>query len=509
MKKHLVRAVLGVVLVAFIQPLFACELSFGVDGESVKYSYAKISNFIREKIRENVKQTSNELERYRVVITDECSPSESEKTVSAKLTIQKNTIYLKELNDAPLCKESMTSKGLRCEKGKYNFVDYQGGANLSIDELAIKKSLRVIAGISTVSEMEDINANSVRKQEVHNAIRLFAMLLAESARFDYVLDDIDCAIKEKGAIHFMDYWILVHNWGTIASLVTNEAPAMELPTTHKGGGNLFVPITREMVTFFNKKLLENPPSSKDTTTDGKNKTIPSRALSCDLNSITEEQIEIDEIYSLLSMAMVEKDWQMNALGRGHNIGSVLVNSEQTPVFYARNSIRQRDNSTQHGEVRLIENYLNCPKVEKYIDGYTVYTTLEPCAMCSGMIAMTKASRVVYVQQDPAYGHTLDALNSIHYPRQYQEYTPINMTEKKSIEAAFDTYKQKTGSSSITDFLLSNEARMIFQSAKIRLTNYSVKFTNNSIVLNKAIEFLAKVTSEKYDAEMLLNCPVLK
>jgi tRNA(adenine34) deaminase len=97
--------------------------------------------------------------------------------------------------------------------------------------------------------------------------------------------------------------------------------------------------------------------------------------------------------SLAVLYMVYKDWQGSAKARrGHNIGSILVDKNSVPVFWARNSVTVLDDSSQHGEVRTIQSFLNCPGVGRYVNGYSVYTTLEPCAMCTGMMAMAQVRK---------------------------------------------------------------------------------------------------------------------
>jgi len=52
--------------------------------------------------------------------------------------------------------------------------------------------------------------------------------------------------------------------------------------------------------------------------------------------------------------------------------------------------------------------VNAPAT-KYLDGYTIYTTLEPCAMCSGMMALTKVKRAVYGNPTHLYGRAIERL----------------------------------------------------------------------------------------------------
>lgn len=200
----------------------------------------------------------------------------------------------------------------------------------------------------------------------------------------------------------------------------------------------------------------------------------------------EAQQERDHILSLLTLAFVHNDWQTASSSvRGHNIGSVLADENGMPVFWTRNSVKKLNNSSQHGEVRLATRYLSNLVETKYMPkGYVLYTTLEPCAMCTGMLSMIETQRVVFVQKDPEFGNVVAALNSIQYPRVYTVATPDDMPQKKALEAGYEKYKN-TGGKSITDYLLTPEAEKIYASAKNDLASYQVKFPENAAVLQAA------------------------
>lgn len=487
----------------------ACDVEFKVAGDATTYSYEKLPQFVVERVRELVSATTDEMDRYNVVISTTCNSAAPE---VATFSIQKNTIYLKELNGVPLCPEEKTDRGLRCIKGRYNYVDYKGGSKaLVASKAAVAQAIQTLSSVKTTDDLEAANTNVAAKQKMHDAVRLFALLLAESARFDYVLDDIKCSAASGASIKFMDYWTLVHNWGTITAFVRNSRPDLRPPFAKSGVGSLFVPVTRQMVPVFNQYLVKNPPQPGNVTPDGKNKPVPLREAACALEKASpapayDAQVERDHIFSLAAMAMVQKDWQVDDKGRGHNIGSLLIDKTGKPVFWARNAIRQRDNSTQHGEVRLIENFLNCPNVARYMSGYTVYTTLEPCAMCAGMLAMTQVQRVVYVQKDEGFGRALAALRAINYPRVYVESTPLALKEKIGLEDAFTKRKAETGSSSVTDFLLSPEALKIFVEAGSALANFQPKYSENNALLATTQAYMNTVTKEKFGDEMLGICP---
>lgn len=218
--------------------------------------------------------------------------------------------------------------------------------------------------------------------------------------------------------------------------------------------------------------------------------------------------EREKILSLAVLAMVYKDWQASTNGRGHNIGSILVDKNSIPVFWARNSVTVRDDGSQHGEVRLIQAFLNCPSIGKYMNGYTIYTTLEPCAMCTGMVAMTKVDGVVFVQVDPEYGHARQALANIKFPRLFQQSTPNGLKQKNELERGWSSYRAKKDSS-ITDYLITEEARKIYSSADQDLINYKVKSPENESMLLATKQFIKNVGPETFDAKMLERCPKLQ
>lgn len=125
------------------------------------------------------------------------------------------------------------------------------------------------------------------------------------------------------------------------------------------------------------------------------------------------QKELDRIYSLLTYSLVLKDWQADSIPRndrrGYNIGTILVNGNMEVAHWGLNCINSTKNVTQHGEVRAITSYLDSLKSFN-LEGFTLYTTLEPCAMCSGMATMTNIERVVYGQKDIDFSGALDRLS---------------------------------------------------------------------------------------------------
>ena len=210
------------------------------------------------------------------------------------------------------------------------------------------------------------------------------------------------------------------------------------------------------------------------------------------------QQEIDEIFSLLTYALVYAHWQEDSIPRhkrrGYNIGAILVDRQFNPVFFELNCINSTDNATQHGEVRAIMSYLEQSK-RFNLDGFTIYTSLEPCIMCGGMMAMTDVDRVVYGQKDVDFSNGLErlALNTQHLGgyEPYKRLTvsdPSPSTVKPLLERAYQDFLNRGEERILAKFLASSQAKNIFGNASDAFLTYAVNDTGNAIILEKARKF---------------------
>lgn len=228
--------------------------------------------------------------------------------------------------------------------------------------------------------------------------------------------------------------------------------------------------------------------------------LPFQGYSMEKDSI---QKELDEIYTLLAYSLVFKDWQSDTIPRnkrrGYNIGTILVDANKNIAHWGLNCINSTDNATQHGEVRAITSYLDSLKSFN-LKGFTLYTSLEPCAMCSGMATMTNIERVVYGQKDVDFSGALDrlALDSKEfggfapYPRTVTS-DPSPSKFKKELDAAFSYFLENDDEKYLAKFLTSNKAKQIYIDATKEFLEYDVKFPVNRKHYEKAKLFLKKTT----------------
>lgn len=210
------------------------------------------------------------------------------------------------------------------------------------------------------------------------------------------------------------------------------------------------------------------------------------------------QQERDDIFSLLIYALVYQDWQDGTVPRekrrGYNIGALLVTPQFEPVFHGLNCINSTENATQHGEVRAITQYLE--QTRKFnLDQYHIYTTLEPCVMCAGMITMTAASRVVYGQHDVDYSKAFERLamdtrpigGFAPYPRRVQALSSP-LVYCAQLDAAYVLFLATDPEKILAKFLASDPAEAIFKAATTAFLEYKVKNPENQPVYEKALAF---------------------
>ncbi|MFB3844135.1 MAG: nucleoside deaminase [Candidatus Cloacimonadaceae bacterium] len=82
------------------------------------------------------------------------------------------------------------------------------------------------------------------------------------------------------------------------------------------------------------------------------------------------------------------------------IGAVLVKQDEI-VFSEHNKTRQMNNPLAHAEKLILDKIL--AQNAKYLNDYTLYVTLEPCVMCSGMMIWSRLGRLVFAAYDPKAG----------------------------------------------------------------------------------------------------------
>ncbi len=263
-------------------------------------------------------------------------------------------------------------------------------------------------------------------------------------------------------------------------------------------------------------------------------------------NFTAEEKERHRIYCYLLMALLADYWTprkssktsspgASPLYLGHNIAALAVNEGGEILGFDFNHNEIFNSSVEHAEARLLRRLFSRPdylfptayftfprgsgsglftaiidaakdafeniaaKVEEQKSHYsnalknvTIYTSLESCAQCSGMMALGAVKRVFYLQPDSgqnAVGNILYNLNlgsSCDAPepvpacaidlKQFdaleQEYSKFSVAFTAPTKSTLAVTKQKPAS--ITSFLCTDSARDIFNRTRKALQGAQLK-----------------------------------
>ena len=127
----------------------------------------------------------------------------------------------------------------------------------------------------------------------------------------------------------------------------------------------------------------------------------------------DEQYDKDVIFMQLALRHAQHAYREHEVP----VGAVIVNEKDIVLAGARNMIEQLKDATAHAEIECIR------KASKVINNWrlsncTLYTTLEPCAMCLNALRAARVSRIVFGARD----HTKTARH--HYIDQYKDQSSI-------------------------------------------------------------------------------------
>ena len=243
--------------------------------------------------------------------------------------------------------------------------------------------------------------------------------------------------------------------------------------------------------------------------------------------------ERHRIYALLLMALVHYYWNGNKYGPlgdyalrlnqldgmhtppdlyeggeylGHNIAALAVDGSGSIVDFDFNHNDLFNSSMEHAEARLLRRVYALaqlpgaaggairaklwqpPTYPMLLKDYTVYTSLESCAQCSGIMALAQVKSVVYLQHDPGQNYIGNILHNFAQtlpnakmlaplPIAGAQFGFAYATDLDAAYAAFvdemgrpgayffQSAGRVTRNDSITSFLCTDRAREIYKQAR--------------------------------------------
>ena len=97
------------------------------------------------------------------------------------------------------------------------------------------------------------------------------------------------------------------------------------------------------------------------------------------------------------------------------VGAILVAADgETILARGRNDVLRSSDPTAHAEIVALR--AGGERLGNYrLLGTTLYTTLEPCAMCAGAILHARVGRLVFAAADPKAGACGSVLSVLNHP----------------------------------------------------------------------------------------------
>lgn len=93
------------------------------------------------------------------------------------------------------------------------------------------------------------------------------------------------------------------------------------------------------------------------------------------------------------------------------IGAVIVCRDRI-IARAHNLVETLSDPTAHCEMQAITAATNALG-GKYLEGCTIYVTLEPCPMCAAALYLAHIGKIVYGAGDPKRGYTTISDKLLH------------------------------------------------------------------------------------------------
>ena len=115
-------------------------------------------------------------------------------------------------------------------------------------------------------------------------------------------------------------------------------------------------------------------------------------------------------YTLLTVVEQDELWMEKALVEARRasragevpVGAVVVSSDAVLLAAAGNETITQNDPTAHAEILALRRA--AAEIGNYrLTGSTVYTTIEPCAMCAGALVNARIARLVYGAADERFG----------------------------------------------------------------------------------------------------------
>jgi tRNA(adenine34) deaminase len=128
------------------------------------------------------------------------------------------------------------------------------------------------------------------------------------------------------------------------------------------------------------------------------------------------------------------------------VGAIIVDSKTKEIIAKSHNLTKTNNDPlAHAEINVIRDA--CKKLKQHrLDGYDLYTSLEPCTMCAAAIATARIKRLYFATKDEKYGaviSNLDFFNSSACHHKVDYYYGFDELEAKKLLQEFFQKRRKS------------------------------------------------------------------
>lgn len=117
------------------------------------------------------------------------------------------------------------------------------------------------------------------------------------------------------------------------------------------------------------------------------------------------------------------------------VGAVIIKKNRI-IAKSYNKKEKQNNAIKHAEIEVINKA--CKKLKTWhLEQCTLYTTLEPCLMCTGAIIQSRIGEIYYATENPNFGE-------IKITKKYNKKIKIKngLLQKESNELLKNFFKEK-------------------------------------------------------------------
>jgi len=123
------------------------------------------------------------------------------------------------------------------------------------------------------------------------------------------------------------------------------------------------------------------------------------------------------------------------------VGAVVVYKDKI-IARGHNQIERLKDPTAHAEMLALTSASNFLKT-KWLNGASVYVTIEPCSMCAGALVLSRIKNLYFGAKDPKTGACGSVVNIVNHKKLNHRVKAVSgILEEESSSLLKDFFKNK-------------------------------------------------------------------